>query len=190
MKNKYKRYQSQSLPAYWREQRTKTHSTLSNSKRYTTIRNSQLPAFTLMEVMVTLVLTGIIIAAALSLYLNYEKLVRLKNNQMNCGKENLQFYYTFKHEFDKASMIKSDNDMVTFVQPDRTIVSYEINQDYIVRLTKNMSDTFLIKVNDFGAVKDEITGGDKIVKMELRNCGEIFPVVLVKQYSNDVLMNR
>lgn|ERR1035437_6590141 len=154
-----------------------------------TNNNAHLKSFTVMEVIVTMVLSGIIIAAALSLYLNYFNLVRLKNNQMNCGKENLQFYQIFKHEFDQASVVKAMEGQVTLLEPDKSIVQYEFEPNFIIRLRKDQPDTFFIKVNDFEFVRDEITMNCKIIKMELHNCGEIYPVFLSKQYSNDVLMN-
>ena len=151
--------------------------------------NLNLKSFTVMEVMVTMVLSGIIIAAALSLYLNYFNLVRLKNNQMSCGKENLQFYQIFKHEFDQASLVKAVQGQVTFVQPDKTITQYEFDPNFIIRSRQSQSDTFFIKVNDFEFLRDEVTLNCKIIKMELHNCGEVYPIFLSKQYANDVLMN-
>jgi len=149
-----------------------------------------LRAFTIMEVMVTLVLSGIIIAAALSLYLNFENLVRLKNNQINCGKENLQFYQIFQHEYDQATSVSIIQKQVNLLLPGRTNIQYEFNPNYILRNYKDLTDTFHIKVVDFETTPDEVTGWNKTVKMELHNCGEVYPVYLVKQYANDVLMNR
>jgi type II secretory pathway pseudopilin PulG len=156
--------------------------------RHTTC-NPQLKSFTVMEVIVTMVLSGIIIAAALSLYLNYANLVRLKNNQMNCGKENLQFYQIFKHEFDKASLVKAIERQVTLIQPDKTTIQYDFDANFIIRSRESQTDTFFIKVNDFEFLRDEITTNCKTIKMELHNCGEVYPVLLSKQYSNDILMN-
>jgi len=153
------------------------------------IKNTQLKAFTVMEIIVTMLLSGIIIAASLSLYLNYSNLVRLKNKQIQCGKENLQFYQIFKHEFDQASTIRKIDKQVTIALQDKTIVTYEFDQDYIVRSKNNLSDTFFIKVNNFEALGDETTTNCKVIKMDLNNCGEIYPILLNKTYSNDVLMN-
>jgi len=153
------------------------------------IRTPQLKAFTIFEMMVTLVLSGIIISASMMLYLNYESLVRGKTKQMNSGKETLQFYHIFKHDFDQALLVKSSGYEVTLVQTVNSAILYEFEQDYITRARDRMVDTFFIKVNEFKVLKDDITGFDKIITMELKNGGEIFPITLVKEYSNEVLMN-
>jgi competence protein ComGF len=152
-------------------------------------KHSQLKAFTLMEIIVSMVLTGIITAASLSLYLNYSNLVRKKNNQMHCSKENLQFYQIFKHEFDQALVIKKFKEQVTFVLPDKAIVSYEFDPDFIVRSKKEQLDTFFIKAEDFEALQDKSTSNCIVIKMTLQSCGESYPVFLNKTYSNDILMN-
>jgi hypothetical protein len=143
-----------------------------------------------MEMLVVLVISGIIITAALMFYLNYENLVRNKNKQMDCGKATLQFYQIFKHEFDNASMVSSQRNEVSFQFPAKTPVQYDIEQDFIVRLQDNRADTFFMQVNDLNILKDQVTGLDKTISMELQNCGEVFPIILVKEYSNDIMMNR
>jgi hypothetical protein len=140
--------------------------------------------------MITLVLSGIIISASMMLYLNYESLVQGKTKQMNSGKETLQFYHIFKHDFDQALMVKSSGYEVTLVQPVNSAIQYEFEQDYITRNRDQMVDTFFIKVNEFNILKDEVTGFDKVITMELKNSGEIFPITLVKEYSNEVMMRR
>jgi len=152
--------------------------------------NLKLKAFTIFEMMVTLVLSGIIISASMMLYLNYESLIRGKTKQMNSGKETLQFYHIFTHEFNNAVMVNSSGYTTTFMMPVSSPVRYEFEQDFITRVRENMADTFFITVNDFKVVKDDVTGFDKIITMELKNGGEIFPITLIKEYSNEVMMNK
>jgi hypothetical protein len=141
-----------------------------------------------MEMIVVMVLSGIIIAASLTFYLNYESLVRNKNKQMNSGKETLQFYQIFKHEFDNSEFVKSSGNQVVFQLPLKVEVKYEFEENFIVRLQTDQTDTFFVQANDLNIIKDKITGFDKIITMELRNYGEVFPITLVKNYSNDVMM--
>ena len=153
------------------------------------MKRIHLAAFTLFEMMITMILSSIIVFASLKLYLNYESLVRLKNRQMNSGKEMLQFYHIFKHEFDHSIQVESSGNEVTLLLAERNIVHYEFDKNYIVRNNQNLSDTFFIRVGRLEVLSDDVTGLKKEVNIELSNGGELYPVRLIKQYSNDVLMN-
>jgi type II secretory pathway pseudopilin PulG len=152
------------------------------------VTHNLLPAFTIMEMIVVMVLSGIIIAAALKLYLNYEGLVRGKTKQMEFGKETLQFYQVFRHEFDDADRITSTSSQIIFILPDKPPVQYDFEQNYITRLQNNLIDTFFVTVNDLNIRKDEATGLERVITMELRNYDEIFPVLMVKEYPNNLMM--
>jgi prepilin-type N-terminal cleavage/methylation domain-containing protein len=154
------------------------------------MKNYRIKAFTMIEMLVVLALSGILIAASMQLYLNYDKLIQMKNKQIDCGKETYQFYHIFKHEFDRAISVTASGNQVTLLSSAKTPVQYEFEQDFVVRLHDEMADTFFVKVNDFKAVKDPVSGFDNIVTLELQNCGETYPIYLAKQYPNDVLMNN
>jgi prepilin-type N-terminal cleavage/methylation domain-containing protein len=147
-------------------------------------------AFTIMEMLVVLALSGILITGSMQLYLNYEKLIRMKNKQIGCGKETYQFYHIFKHEFDAAVSVKASGNEVTLLSSAKTLVRYEFEPDFIVRSYSDITDTFFIKVNEFKVDNGSVSGFDNAVTLELENCGETYPIYLVKQYPNDILMNN
>lgn len=149
-----------------------------------------LPGFTIMELLVTLVVSGIVIAAALQLYLNYEGLIRGKNKQMESGKEIMQFYQVFKHEFDNSLWMKSSGNEVFFALPEKRSTHYELDREFIVRFEEHQADTFFIRVNDLNITSDALLGLGNGITMELNRDGEVIPVSLLKQYSNDLKMNK
>ncbi|MDP4209208.1 MAG: hypothetical protein Q8928_10380 [Bacteroidota bacterium] len=152
--------------------------------------NTKLKAFTVTELLVAMILTGIVIFAAMRLFLNYEGLVRFKNKRMETGKEVLQFYRVFSKEFEEAYTVKVTGRQFSFVKPDKSIIQYNLTEDYIAREVRGQQDTFAIKVNDLKVFKDRVTGWAKSVTLSLLAGADTFPVSLTKQYENAVLMNK
>lgn len=151
--------------------------------------NHKLKAFTIAELLVALVISGLIIAGAFSFYLNYEGLIRRKTNQMECGKDVIQFYTTFKHEFELTPVITFSGNQLGFLNDQKIPVHYEFEDSVILRMLPETADTFYLRVDNFNIINDQASGLPRMVSFELQSCGEVFPVVLEKQYPNDVLVN-
>jgi hypothetical protein len=69
------------------------------------------------------------------------------------------------------------------------IIRYEFFDDYVIRSRNIVTDTFRIKVMNLSSIKDQVTGFDKILTMELVKYDEAIPMFLEKIYTNDVLLN-
>src|SRR6266542_7020930 len=137
-----------------------------------------LPGFTIMELLVTMVISGIVIAASLQLYMNFEGLVRGRNKQMDSGKAVMQFYQVFKHEFDNSLWMKSSGNEVFFALPEKRSTHYELDREFIVRFEENQADTFFIRVNDLNITSDALLGLNNGLTMELNMDGNEIPVSL------------
>jgi type II secretory pathway component PulJ len=150
----------------------------------------QFKAFSFLEVMITMVLSSILIFAALESFLLLEKMINAKNKQMNCGKEAIQLYQALSHDFDNASIIESNNMLVSMMEPDKQLIQYELGSAFVVRTVKYLTDTFWVNTSNLKITKEVTTGYTNTLKMDISGCNEEYPVFLVKEYSNDVLMNR
>ena len=151
--------------------------------------NRKIPAFTVMELMVTMVISGIVVMAALQFYIIFNKLIYQKNNTMEAGKEALQFYYVLKNDTDSAVSLTSSREGIMMQLPEKNFIQYEFFDKYVVRVLNNQSDTFRVKVTDLNSEKDQTTGYDNVIALEIENSKETFPILLEKTYTNDVLLN-
>lgn len=145
--------------------------------------------FTIMEIMVTMVISGIVVLTAFEFYNLFNKLLLKKNNTMEIGKEMLQFYNVFENDAARAISLDLSTAGLIMNYYYEDIIKYEFFDDYVIRNRNIASDTFRIKVMNLNSIKDQVTGFDKILTMELVKYDEAFPLFLEKIYTNDVLLN-
>lgn len=142
-----------------------------------------------MEIMVTMVISGIVVLTAFEFYNIFNKLLLKKNNTMEIGKEMLQFYIVLENDAEKATSLDLSTSGLIMYYYNEDIIRYEFFDDYVIRNRNIASDTFRIKVMNLNSIKDQVTGFDKILTMELVKYDEAFPLFLEKIYPNDVLLN-
>lgn len=148
-----------------------------------------LKSFTIIEMMITLVLSAIIVSASIMIYLNYEKLIKMKTKNINNGKTIMQFFQILKFEYDNSELIQCSGNKITFLRSLNQPIQYEIGKNYITRKNASNIDTFNLIIDNYKFLKDELTGMPKIFKLDLNNEGESFSIIMIKQYSNETMMN-
>jgi prepilin-type N-terminal cleavage/methylation domain-containing protein len=145
--------------------------------------------FTVMEIMVTMVISGIVVLTAFEFYNIFNKLLQKKNNSMEIGKEVFQFYNVFKSDAEKAETLNSSATGINMAMREKVLIQYDFCDEYVVRIDKAESDTFHVKVSDFTSLNDVTTGHTKIVSFGLLKDDSALPVMIEKSYPNDVLLN-
>lgn len=148
-------------------------------------------AFTLLELIITMLISGLIILSAFQVIGNFTKQT-LRAERVNSGYVNkLQFHKAIANDMQNALTIIHYDDETVFYQADETKVSYQWEFDYMTRNANEVVDTFFIKLLDWHMVKDKKTDLPLILELEIENSeqeSELFRVV--KTYDNEELFNK
>jgi hypothetical protein len=153
------------------------------------ILKRRVEGFTVMEIMVTMVISSIVVLTAFEFYNIFNKLLLKKNNTMESGKEMLQFYNVLENDATKAISIELSTGSLIMKNYKEDPVRYEFYDDFVIRNRSIISDTFRIKIMNLNSIKDQVTGFDRILTMEMVSNIDTFPLFLEKSYTNDVLIN-
>lgn len=153
-------------------------------------KSKNLKAFTLMEVMITMLLSCFLVMASLKIFLMFEHLILLKNQKMENSKISIQFSQTIKNDADNALSIEEYNDQILFLMPNNKYINYDIEQHYAFRALADVADTFKVEISDLKISKESITGFVNNIKMEIKIGEEIYPICISKEYTNDLLVNK
>jgi Tfp pilus assembly protein PilV len=145
--------------------------------------------FTVMEILITMVISGIVVLTALQFYTIFNRLLLQKNDTMEGGKNVLQLYNMLKNDAVNAVSLNSSTNKLTMRFPDKESIQYEFFDEYVIRTYNILIDTIRVKTMNFNTEKDQTTGFDKIITLELMKDKETFPVIIEKTYPNDVLIN-
>lgn len=145
--------------------------------------------FTVMEILVTMVISSIVVLTAFEFYNIFNKLLLKKNNTMESGKEMLQFFNVLDKDAAKAVSMELSASGLIMKNYNDDPVRYVFYDDFVIRAMDIVSDTFRIKVMNLNSIKDQVTGFDRILTMELVNKTDTFPLFMEKSYTNDVLIN-
>jgi len=145
--------------------------------------------YTVMELMVVMVVSGIVVLSALQFYIIFNKLIYKENNAMDGVKEVLQFYGTLKNDMDSSISVHAAKDGVAMKMSEKNLIQYDFFDQYVTRTQNMLCDTFRLKVMDLKTQKDLTTGFDHIIALEIQKDKETYSVLLEKTYSDDVLLN-
>lgn len=142
-----------------------------------------------MEIMITMVISGIVVLTAFEFYNLFNKLLLKKSNTMATGKEVLQFFNVFENDAALAISLDLSGSALIMDYYSNDPILYEFSDDYVIRNRNIIADTFRIKVMNLDGVKDQLTGFDKIITMEFVLHNNTLPRFLEKNYPNDMLLN-
>lgn len=152
----------------------------------------RLKAFTILELLVSMLLSGIVISLILTFYLQFRKyLVTLEHNS-GSDREIALFSNVLKRDFDRAAMIIPVDKEIIQCITSHQVIRYDFEDDrYILRLENNRTDTFNIrwtnlewkKYSDRTNLINEFSFDIKIDK------DLYFPVSEEKRYPAQVLFN-
>lgn len=112
----------------------------------------KIKAFSFLEVLVAIVISGIVISTVYSVYVftykQYFKYSAIKTNMRNY----VEFTSTLNTDFENAKKVLKHSDYEIEMQLSEKTINYQFNADYVLRTVNLKSDTFL-----FAAENIEIT---------------------------------
>ena len=154
------------------------------------ILGPKVKAFTIMEVMITMVISCFLVMASLKVFLLFEHLVDLKNKQMENAKEVVQLHQTLAGDMDNAILIKAKDREISMLTEGGKYIGYDFEPSYIIRKVNELTDTFKIEISDFKIDHESITGYVNNIMMEVKSGGETYSISVGKEYTNDLFMNN
>lgn len=149
---------------------------------------STLPAFTLMQVIVSMVLFSVFISIVAMIILNMNQLFSIHQRNIESVSEVIVDYQVISYDFEKCLYIRnSGNESFVFVFSDTEIL-YTIDNSHIKRIQNN--DTLIIAciAVDF----ETLTDNDEIISslaIYSKLNADTVPMIFIKNYTNDFLLN-
>jgi type II secretory pathway pseudopilin PulG len=147
-----------------------------------------LPAFTLMEILVVLVISSTVISLALWSYVNVSRYLNSYQEHEAANQEMALFITHFQHDVDRAHVISDKKGYLHLMDFNGEEISYDFFEDYTIRYFYNYPDTFFVKIKQARFVPlaanpawiNEIT-------LSLQVSGVEYPMTFYKFYSNQQL---
>ena len=109
-------------------------------------RSHRIHAFTLIEMILSMIIAAIVITAAYQIIFYTKKQWVVFNNHQEELISLLQFKQTFSNDIDKSLCIKQKNKHTYYLQCNNDTILYSFNE-VITRKTKKVTDTFNINVH-------------------------------------------
>lgn len=167
-------------------------------------KHQRLPAFTIMEVTIAMLVAAIVIGMTYTAYTIISKSF-IDFKAKNEGIALLaRIDHVMKRDFDRAVMIEVDDTGITMINNNQLPVHYEIMPSYILRKT-SVADTFKVQSRDINMFfekreKNEMTANTNLTSAELNRIDELsfaisykndlIPFHFIKKYSAVNLINR
>ncbi len=147
-------------------------------------------AFTLMELIVSLLISGLVIAAAAGLILNFSTWESKQNNDMDKYNKLLQFHKSIARDMRESVGIKHYDDETIFRVAADIDISYKLDDGFVIRSVNETADTFLIDIKNWYLIKDKVSGLPLILEIYAGNeHQEIDTFHIIKVYDNEMLFN-
>jgi type II secretory pathway pseudopilin PulG len=149
-----------------------------------------LDSFTIMEMLVALTLAGIVIASGGMLYFQFNRYLSASINRNESENAAMLFSLAFRNDINKPGNITAGNGEINIANADNNVISYAFFDDFIIRSTMEVADTFHLFVENLSISTDPATGRFHSVKADLIIEGTVYPFLIVKEYENYELFNK
>jgi len=143
----------------------------------------KIKAFTIIEVLITMVLSGIVVSAAIYVFLTFNSLLSKTGKKNMQNLEIISLHHIMKMDFIKADEIREEYSSIFISFNESEKVYYDFEENYVVRDAIATQDTFKISVNDIKIYfmdeeSDLVT--EIIVDIQFDNLD--FPIHVIKMY--------
>jgi Tfp pilus assembly protein PilE len=162
------------------------------------MKKSSVRAFTILEVTITMLIVGLLIALT---YTSYSIIIKSyhafkdKNDRMMIL---VSLDHVLARDFERADRITKDADGIT-MNGNAQVIKYTFSPDFITRTT-NKIDTFKVQAQDVNAAFENMTVNEVLETEEQNRIDELtftavfqdekIPYQYHKQYSSDNLIKR
>ena len=147
-------------------------------------------AFTIVELIVTMVLASIIVGMAYGFFTLFQKHIHSVTENENTMLEKLRFHQVLENDFLQAQTVNLDLDL-ELNSPGQHI-SYQFYDDYTIRLSRSFSDTFRVVIDlvELSSIHDVAELPDKMVVTFDDLSPEIHSFTLQKDYEARLIFNH
>lgn len=154
------------------------------------VMTRNLKCFTVIELIVTMVISGIVILAALEFFTIYNKLFIRKNYTLDSYNEMFQAASIMKNDIADSDKLYCSGNKLTTVQPSGDTIIYELMDNYFLRSCNEQYDTLRVVVSQEGEDGLINSLNSKVLFLKINSISDLFNLILEKRISNDVLMNN
>jgi competence protein ComGF len=150
----------------------------------------KIKAFTIMELLVTLVLTSIIVSLASSIYLNMQKYFSDSEAAYEKNSDINFLIGLIKNDFENASSVVSSFGLITLISNDSKMLEYNFGDEYIIRKKEYQRDTFYVKTEELDIIRLD-NNSDLVteIKADIIIDDGVIPFHIYKSYTRDILFN-
>ncbi|NQY30191.1 MAG: prepilin-type N-terminal cleavage/methylation domain-containing protein [Flavobacteriaceae bacterium] len=145
-------------------------------------RINHIKAFTILEVVISLALMSIIISMVYSLYAMLSKQLYVYSDETELVNNYNQLHSLLVRDVHNSNKLVVIEEGVYLLSSNDTIKYYSYD-DSLIRMRGQMIDTFLVKVPQFNAVKENMLLGNRIKRIEVTY--DLFGVQLEAVYFKD-----
>ena len=143
----------------------------------------KIKAFTIIEILITMVLSSIVIGAAIYVFLTFNTLLTKTSKRNMQNLEIISLHHILKKDFIEADEIREEYSSLLIQFNDDKKVYYDFEEDCVIRDAIVSRDTFNIKVNDFKLYfLDEQSKLVTEIILDIENEKLDLSIHLVKQY--------
>lgn len=155
---------------------------------------NKVKAITVLEVMISLIISSLVISLSYQSFQLIRQMHSTYSKKREVEESFLSFDKIFSKDFEKASLVLSDGNRKIICVLGGREIQYYFYQDYILRESGGISDTFQVvhDVEFHVFPETSMTGYPLIQKVELNSSlGDyLIPFLYQKQYSPDITLNR
>ena len=151
----------------------------------------KLKAFTIVELIITMVLASIIVGMAYGFFTLFQKHIHTVTQKENTMLEKLRFQQVLENDFLQAQRVILDLDLE--LNSPGQVISYQFYDDYTVRVSKSFrSDTFRVVIDlvDLSSSTKRKELPDKMVVTFDDYSPEIYSFTLRKYYDAKTIFNH
>lgn len=158
--------------------------------RYRFLRFS-FSAFTMMELIITLIIGGLVIAAASGLIISFSSWNGRQGREVEKYNKLLQFYKAIEADMQMAVAIRHYDDETIFEIQEGSEISYKIEYGIVIRSVNETSDTFSMNVKNWYMTKDRETGLPLLLQiLKINELQDVDTFLILKKYENEQLFNK
>lgn len=143
----------------------------------------KLKSFTIIELVVIMVVSSIVIFAAITGFLKIQSLFQQTQDNNNITQQIGLLHNTLYHDFEQAYKVRARYNDLYFDMPDESIIRYELNYDNVIRMWDDHKEKFFINTKSYSFESlDRRRQYINEIKIEFEYKKIIFPVYLYKNY--------
>lgn len=150
--------------------------------------NKKVGGFTLLEAMVSILLSSLLVLFTFSIYRNFNQYYQIYSKQTDRLNTIINFKQTFNRDWEQALKIEGDENEVSLIN-DLNSVFYEFKDSIIVR-NGNSKITFALIASDIKLERELNTSNITKIALELENNKQTFLFSFSKYYGIESLVNK